>query len=741
MKVVRRLLLGVLALFLIAVVVFFGYYFTVTRGEKLHPEKLNFSARNVILYDDSNQTVDCYSTGGTNLTAPIENIPKKTQLAFVDTEDKRFFKHNGFDLRRIIKATFANLKSGSYKQGASTISQQLIKNTHLTQEKTLSRKLKEWKLTRALERKYSKTQILEKYLNSIYFGHNCFGIASASEFYFGKKTQDLDIADSTILAGLLKSPNNYSPFKHPENCQKRKESVLNLMYKNGSITKEEKNQALKKPLPSPTAKAKTNGNYAHFVFDELSEIAETHDFSYVGDIQIFTYLNQDLQNYLTDLLSKHSSSGVCASVLSADSQGFSACYSTVGSLTRSPASIIKPLLVYAPAIDKDALSPATPILDEKVDFGGYTPENYDKTYHGYLSARECLAKSLNIPAVKILQSVGVETGAEYLNKMHLGVAKDDLSLALALGGMKNGYTLQQLITAYSTLQNQGVYQGAGFIKEIKIDGKTVYQRRAINERVFSKETAYLRTDMLKTAVKSGTAKKLQSLPFEIACKTGTKGTTKGNTDAYALSYTTKDVVGVWLGNADNSYISYTGGGLPCNYLYKINEYLYKDNKPPAFEKPSGITQVEIDKASYYDRRTILLADSNAPKEYRFTEIFKSSALPTKTSDLFTNPTINAPILQFKDNTVKILLDKTSPSFYEYEISRRDDMQNKILYFGKFIEEFIDKDIQPNKYYIYTVTPSYNGKRGQTVILPQISTKKGENILHDSEILQKPWWDY
>ncbi len=741
MKIATKLLLGICALFLALIILFFGYYFIVTSGEKLRPEKLNFSARNVILYDENCQPVDTYSSSDGILTAPIDTIPKKTQLAFIDTEDKRFFSHNGFDFKRIIKATFANLKSGSFKQGASTISQQLIKNTHLTHEKTLSRKLKEWKLTRALEKKYSKAEILEKYLNSIYFGHNCFGIASASDFYFGKKTQELDIADSAILAGLLKSPNNYSPFKNPDNCKKRKESVLDLMLKNGSITKEEKALASQKPLPSPNQKANVKGNYAHFVFDELSEIAEKHEFQYVGDIEIYTYLNLDLQNYLTDLLKNHDSSDVYTGILNAKNKGFSACYSTVSNVKRLPASLIKPLLVYAPAIEADIISPATPILDEKVNFGGYTPENYDKTYHGYTSARECLAKSLNIPAVKILQSVGVEKGVEYLKKMRLSVDNEELSLALALGGMKNGFTMKDLITAYSTLQNQGVFNDAGFIKEIKIDGTTVYQRQTENKQVFSQETAYLTTDMLKTTAKTGTAKKLQSLPFEIAAKTGTTGTSKGNTDAYALSYTTKDVVGVWLGNSDNSYISQTGGNLPCNYLYKINEYLYKNNSPPTFVKPSGVVEVELDKASYLDKHTILLSDSNSPKEYRFVEVFKKSNAPTKTSDLFTNPTINSPILQFNDNTVKIIFDGTSPQFYEYTIDKYDFTKHTIVYSGKYVKEFIDRDIRENKKYIYTITPSYNGRRGQAVVLPTISTKKGENIVDDREILQKPWWDY
>ena len=741
MKFAKRLILVLIGVIFCIFTLFGIYYFSVTSGVTLQPEKLCFSSKNITVYDKDLTRVDGFNDK--LMTAPIESIPKKTQLAFVDTEDKRFFSHGGFDYKRIVKATLSNLKSGGFKEGASTISQQLIKNTHLTHEKTLKRKLKEWKLTRVLEKNYSKQEILEKYLNTIYFGHNCFGIASASNFYFGKRTSELDIADSAILAGLLKSPNNYSPFKNPQKCKTRKETVLSLMYKNGSITKEELKTALEKPLPTPSEKSDGNGAYAHFVFDELTEIAENKQFTLGGNIEIFTYLDQGLQEYLCKLLKDHATSDISASVLDTELHGITACYSTVGNIKRLPGSIIKPLLVYAPAIEQDLISPATPILDEKTEFGGYSPENYDKSYHGYTSARDCLAKSLNIPAVKILQSLGVNTGAEYLKKMNLAIEKEDLTLPLALGGMKNGFSLNELINAYATFPNQGIFEKAEFIKEIKIDGVTIYASEEKNQRVFSEETAYLTTDMLKTTVKSGTAKKLRSLPFDIAGKTGTVGTAKGNTDAYALSYTTKNTVGVWIGNANNSQIPYTGGGLPCNYLYNINEYLYDKHSKniPTFSIPNGVVEKEIDKTSYYDTHNILLADPNSPADYKITELFKNSAIPTKTSDLFTNPSIIPPILQFLDNQVVITFDKTCPRFYKYKIIRYDYATHTTVYCGEYLERFVDSKVEKNKNYIYTVTPIFNDTLGNTITLPAITTKIGENIIDDNKILDKPWWDY
>ena len=398
---------------------------------------------------------------------------------------------------------------------------------------------------------------------------------------------------------------------------------------------------------------------------------------------------------------------------------------------------VKPLLVYAPAVEENLLSPATPILDEKVNYGGYQPENYDGSYHGFVSAREALAKSLNIPAVKTLQSLGINKGISYLEKLNLSVDSTDGSLALALGGMKNGFTLRELASAYTSLQNGGTMKLGGFITELKLNGRSVYKRKTVQKPVFSEETAYLTTDMLQTATKSGTAKKLRALPFQIAAKTGTTGTSKGNTDAYALSYTCKDLIAVWLGNADNSVIPYTGGGLPCNYLLRLNEFLYKNKFPADFVKPQGVTEIALDKTAYFDTHTMLLADDLSPVEYRLNELFKQSALPTKKSDFFSNPSISTPTVSLTENGVKITFQTHTPTVYQYKIERYDYITHTTLYQGEFLPEFLDKTVEENKRYLYTVTPIYAGKCGKAVQLPEISTKG----LKQDKIAEKEWWQY
>ncbi len=746
MKIVRRFLWIVLLFAVASVCIALCYYAAVTKDVTLNESKLLLSEKTVTLYDGDGTQIKNLCSPAFKQTVKMKTLPPHVKRAFLDVEDKRFYQHHGFDYKRICGAALKNLKSFSFKEGASTISQQLIKNTHLTQEKTLKRKLKEWKLTKQLEKKYSKEEILEKYLNTIYFGHGCFGITAAAEFYFDKLPAELSLADSAILAGLVKAPNYYSPFKHPEKCKKRKAVVLNAMKTSGSISEKEKNEALNEPLPTSNP-AKRKSSYLQAVFDELSSLSENNRFSVRGRVEIGTYLDQELQEHVEALAQSHTDSDEIMLAVDVERHGVKAYSSSAGNFKRLPGSLIKPLLVYAPAIEENLLSPATPILDEKVRYGNYSPENYDNQYHGYVSARECLEKSYNIPAVKILDSLGTQKACSYLKNLGLPVEKQDQSLALALGGMKNGYTLLDLASAYTTFANGGVYENCSFIDYVKINGETVYKKAASPVRVFSKESSYLTTDMLMGTAQKGTAKKLRSLPFSIAAKTGTVGTQNGNTDAYALSYTAKDCVAVWLGNADNRYIEYTGGGQPCNYLFKINEKLYqnyqdKNTSIPAFSKPQGVSVIELDKPAYYDTHTIKLADELSPAAYRFSELFKTSAIPLNKSDSFSNPSIVEPRLEVIDGQVFIRLDERSPRYYHYKILRTDYATHTTLnlYEGGYFSTYIDKSPPLKSTCVYTVIPLYNQRKGKEIKLPAVSLSSNENAPAEKDkILEDEWW--
>ena len=745
MRVARKIILTI-SIFLFLLTIFAGgYYLAVTHDVVLNHEKLIFNEKSILIFDQNDNIVQ--NTNGNILKEliSINEIPQTLKDAFICTEDKRFYKHNGYDFKRILRATANNIKAHTFKEGASTISQQLIKNTHLTQEKTLKRKLQEWKLTKALEKNYTKDEILERYLNTIYFGHNCFGVASAAQFYFGKQPANLTLDEAALLAGLVKSPNNYSPLKNPDLCKKRRNIVLTLMYNAGKITKKEKDEANHAPLTENTIKPKNN-NYLHFVFDELSDLSEKYKFTLGGKIEIRTFLNQTLQAETEKIATSYTESDKAFFVLDKKSNGFKACVSTVGNIPRLPGSIIKPLLVYAPAIEENLISPATPILDEKINYSGYSPENYNGEYNGYISVRECLEKSLNIPAVKILDSLTIDKGVEYLQKLDLSVYDEDKTLALALGGMKQGFCLSDVLCAYHALQNDGIFQPCGFISSIKINGAIVYQKTKNAKRVFRSETASLITDILKGAAKKGTAKKLRSLPFEIAAKTGTVGSAKGNTDAYAISYTTKDCVGVWLGNANNEKINHTGGGKPCELLSEINEKIYqlyeseKQSIPP-FKLDKNIKKIALDKYAYYDKHTLLRADDNTPLDGQFSELFTTASIPLNKSTAYTYPSIQPPTISIKNNAVTITFDNSFPRYYTYKIERYDYVSYTTLYQGEYIPLFHDDKLRNGKNYIYIITPIYNGQEGKPIVLPTISTRENEKAELNQEILNKEWWKY
>ena len=741
MKTLYKTLLAIFLTFTALFLGFLAYFFFVTSSVELSHEKLLLPHQNVVIYDENGEPIE--SVTATQTAVSIENVPMHTRWAFIDTEDKRFYTHDGFDFRRIVKAALNNLKSRSFKEGASTISQQLIKNTHLSHEKTIQRKLQEWKLTRQLEREYEKDEILEKYLNVIYFGHNCFGLPSAARFYFDKSPDELTLADSAILAGLVKAPNHYSPFKNAEKCKKRRASVLLLMQKNGHITQDEFDKAANEPLPTTPNTQERDLGYAHFVFDELSALAEEYAFTIGGKIRIDTYFSKSAQNALTAAAKKHSESDYSMMILDTKTRGFKGCVSSVGEIKRLPGSLLKPLLVYAPAMEEGVLSPATPILDEKINFNGYAPNNFDGKFHGYVSAREALSMSLNVPAVKVLESIGVKKAISYLQKCGLAVNTDDATLALALGGMKNGYTLSELLSAYSTFANNGTYTRGAFIRKIDIDGESVYERKTPTEQVFSKETAYLTCDMLKTAAQTGTAKKLRSFPCEIAAKTGTAGDKNGNSDAYALSFTTRDCVGVWLGNRSGADVPHTGGGLPCNYLLQINQallsnYQQTNERILPFQKPNEIERIKLDKISYYDTHRLLLADEQAPSEYVLEEVFSKRCKPQEKSCIFSNPCISTPTVSYIDGRVHISFAEDCSKLYQYKIERSDYATHTTLYFGEYLPVFVDDTLKKNKRYVYTVTPYFNANKGTSITLPQIYTGENENQT-PPPILDSDWW--
>lgn len=714
-------ILGALSALVLAL---FLYYFSVTASVRLDAAKLTESTETVRVFDARGNQMELPEI---KKCASFSALPPYVPNAFVAVEDKRFYSHGGFDYKRIGKAILKNISSFSFKEGASTISQQLIKNTHLSGEKTVNRKLKEMKLTRALEKRYSKEEILSLYLNSIYFGHGAFGIEEAASFYFQKTAETLTPAESATLAALVKSPNRYSPFRDGEKCLKRRNFVLSLMRDQNYITADEYAEAVASSLPlAPNDETESGRSYLSLVFEELSLLFPTEK---TDALKIYTCYDPDLQKSIEEY---EAETDYSACVLDNKSHGIKAYYSSVGRAKRLPASLIKPLVVYAPALEENAISPATPVSDERTDFGGYNPKNYGDKYEGYVSVRHALSRSVNVPAVKILNVIGVDTGAEYMEKMGLEVTDEDRSLALALGGMKEGYDLPSLAFAYSAFPALGNYSPSRAIRKIEsASGKTLYEWKPTYTRVFSEDTASLMNDMLQTAVREGTAKKLRSLDFQIAAKTGTGANSAGNTDAYTLSYTSEDTVAVWMGMRDNSPIETTGGGLPAALALEINRKLYATHSPADFPVPESVKKVAFDKEEYEKNHRILAADPSAPPVTTLSELFRSSALPTVQSTRFSKPTIQKPTISVKNGSVLIILCQTE--YYDYLVKRKNNGKTVTIYEGPYRSAIMDNSVVAGETYEYSVTPLYMETAGEPVLLPAVHIPKQAEI-------PDGWWE-
>lgn len=659
----------------------------------------------------------------------IDAIPKHVTNAFIAIEDKRFYSHKGVDYRGLARAFYNNLKSFSFKEGASTISQQLIKNTHLSNEKTLKRKFLEIKLSKQLEKKYTKKEILEKYLNTIYFGNNCYGIASASKHYFNKKPEELTINESAALAGIIKAPTNYSPLTNTEKCNKRKNVVLTEMLKQNYITQNEYDENIKTDIKTNDKNEYGKYDYCYLAKKELDNILDDKRIG-GNNIKVFTYCNNSIQNTIENCISDNENFNFDKSSLIIDKNGHYVSYkSTCGEIYRQLGSTLKPLAVYAPAIENDVIYSCSAILDEKTNFNGYSPSNYNDKYYGYVSAKDALSKSLNVPAVKILNSLGAEKALNYLNKTDIPVTKNDGNLSLALGATENGAKLSQLVSAYTVFLNEGLYIKPTCIDKITDEnGNVIYKNKKISKKIFNDDTIYILNDMLKNAVKNGTAKKLSYNDFDIYAKTGTVGNKNGNSDAYTVSYTSDYILGFWCGNKDNSLMdnTVTGGSLPASFSDVVWKKIYTETKPNDINKCKNVIECNIDKTVYDEEHTVKKASVYTPKKFTKNELFKKNNQPALVSERFSKPKVDNAELLVNSNGISIQL--CVKEYYDYKIYRQFDNKKQLVYDssnGKKTNKFIDNNLIANKTYIYSVIPYFINDdtiiEGDETFLPKIKT--------------------
>lgn len=735
MKKILNVLLIIFTILFIIGSVFIIYCLCVTVKEKLNVKALNTVNSGVKIYDDADEVVVVATNDSQNKCCSDE-IPDYVKKAFVSIEDKRFYRHKGLDYKRILKATAKNIVSFSYKEGASTISQQLVKNTQLSSKKTVNRKLKEMKLAILLEKKFDKDEILTMYLNTIYFGEGTYGIKNASMKYFSKLPEKLSLDEGAYLAGIVKAPsylsNNY------DKAIERRNLVLKCMFKQGYIEKSVYESVIQKRTEIRKSEAKTFNNYfVKKVYCELENLG--FDPNAISEYKVYTSFNKNVCE--TSLKAFNDCDLNCnyeIVVINSKGRVMSNINSCNIEISRSVGSAIKPLLVYAPCIEENVISPLTKIEDVKTDFNGYTPANYNDEYNGYISCEDALKKSSNVVAVKLMNILTPKKSLEYAKKFDLTLDYEkDENLSLALGCSANGQSLEEVASCYDVFVNDGFYYKNSYIDEIKnAEGKTVYKRKETPQKVFGEDTAFLTSEMLRENAKSGTAKKLSFLNFYIGAKTGTVGNKLGNEDAVCIAYTKDYVVGVRLFAKDEKLPNnVTGGTYPTFIARNIFESIYKDTNPDDIRKPQSVTRVEIDKY-VYDNFNEIVECKNSSVE-KILGYFKSTNLPTKKLKDVLKPTVSSAKLSV--NTKEIEISLCVASNYEFRLYKVIKNNTVCIYDSSLngkTERVIDEDLSPDSVYSYYLIPFivYNGEEivGEKYDVGKVKTPK--HYIPDN------WWD-
>ena len=609
-----------------------------------------------LIYDRDDQLLYEIYTEKNRTPIKIEEVPDYVKQAAIASEDKNFYRHHGIDFGGIFRASY-NIIFHQTLQGGSTITQQLVKNALLTPERTIKRKARELILTFLVEVIYSKDRILEMYLNQTPYGGTAWGIESASQTYFNKQAKDLNLAEAALLAGLPASPTRFSPFgAHPELAKERQERVLKQMVESGFINQEQAEQAQKEELnfaePSIGIKA------PHFVLYVKELLVEQYGEKIVeqGGLKVTTTLDLDLQEFAQQSVASEvaklknlSISNGSALVTNPQTGEILAMVGSkdyfdkeidgnvnVTLMSRQPGSSIKPLN-YALGLEKKVITPATIINDVPSCFAVpgqklYCPVNYDGSFHGPTQVRFALGNSYNIPAVDVLALNGLSDFVQKANQMGISTFKnpDDYGLSLTLGGGE--VKMIDMATAFSSLANLGIRQDIWAIKKIEEqNGKILFEKKEEEgPRVLSMETAYLISHILldnnaRTAAFGPSSYLVVKSHPEVSVKTGT---TNDRRDNWTIGYNPSRLTVVWVGNNDNTPMSYVASGVTgaSPIWNKIMAYSLKDQKEEWPLKPEGIVGLSVCNLSGK------LPNPETPCETRF-EYFAKDNLPTGTENL------------------------------------------------------------------------------------------------------------
>lgn len=554
------------------------------------------------------------------LPITLDDMPDDLKESFVAIEDRRFYEHTGVDFRAIMRAVYKDVVARSKVEGASTITQQLAKNMFLSNDKTWLRKTKEVMVALYLEREYTKDEILEMYINVIYFGRGQYGIEAISKEFYQKPASELTLSESALLAGIVNAPNGYSPIEHPEKAKERRNLVLKVLHDSDNITESEMKEAQQTDINIELEEKELNKPNQSYVDQVLKEANNQHGLSMdelkKGGYKIITPLKEEFQevayeNFQNEEFFPGSAKGAEGAFVMMDQETgglvaalggrqFEIAENNRLNEKRQPGSTMKPLAVYGPALMTDDYDPYTMLPDEKKEWGdGWAPENHDDNYEGNVSLYEAIVKSKNVTSVWLLNEIGVKKSKSYLKKMNMDIPDKDLGIAL--GGLTEGLTPINLAEGYRTFAANGEFIKSFTISEIHDPGeKQIFEVNQKPIEVFSEQVAWDMTEILQTTVQRGTASS-GDYPKALAGKTGSTQNddddTDGTKDAWFVGYTPEYVTSTWMGYdygvSDADHYLTGGSSYPTRLTKKIlTDINNKSELKGQFDKSENVTSLE-----------------------------------------------------------------------------------------------------------------------------------------------------
>jgi len=618
-KVFLKVFLSILIVGLVLVTcIFTALSFGIIDTTKdLNIENYNMSLSSYVYYQDEDtgdykQFERLYADENRTLVK-LSKIPEHVQNAAIAIEDERFRKHKGVDIASTLKATAGYIFKNSTARGGSTITQQLVKNLTGDREKNITRKITEIFKAIQLEQKLTKDEILEMYLNTIYLGEGCNGIQSAANFYFGKDVSKLTVAEGACLVGITQYPSLYDPLVNPDKNKEKQLIVLNKMLDLKYIDKATYNDAIEEPLKF-TGKANEllEGKQSYFVDQVIDDVLtdlvkegytkdEAIKLIYSGGLKIYSTVDPEIQKVATDVfaddnnLSSGPNGKPQASMCVIDPKtgeikaligGFgkktaSRAYNRATQSKRQPGSSIKPIAVYAPAIEENIITPYSIYQDKKITIADWSPKNYYSGFKGSMTIKYAVEQSTNTVAVQVLQELGINKSYKFLtNKLGITtLVEDDKNLAaLALGGLTNGLTNKEITAAYSAFANGGTYiKPITYTKVLDSSGKVIIENKKVSHKAMSKETAKTVNGLLKSVCDYGTGTAARFGSYTIAGKTGT---TDDDKDRWFVGYTPYYCAAVWVGYDTPASLDFYTSNPTIPLWKKVMEKVHSIKKLP-----------------------------------------------------------------------------------------------------------------------------------------------------------------